>query len=106
MSIIGNADAAWLSDSLKACGDVDTIAENIVVVDDDVADVNTDAKFDPEFRRHAGVLFSHLSLDFDRTARRIDSTGALDQHAVASSLEDATAVRGNPRFDKRLSKRL
>ena len=106
MRIIGDADAAWLGDSLEAGCDVDAIAENIVVVDDDVPDVNADAKFDPEFRRHGGVLLSHLSLDFHRTARRIDSTGEFDQHAITGGLDDATAVRGDPGIDKRLSERL
>src|ERR1700731_3467417 len=106
MCIIGNADAAWLSDSLKACGNVDTIAENIVVVDDDIADMNTDAKFDPEFRRYADVLLGHLALDRHSTARCIDCAGELDQHAIAGGLDDAAAVGGDPRIDKRLSKRL
>ena len=75
-----------------------------IVVDDDVADVNADAKFDPEFRRYAGVLLSHLSLDFHRTARGIDSTSEFDQHAIAGGLDDATAVRGDPGIDNRLSK--
>ena len=41
--IVGNANAARFGDSLKTRRDVDSIAENIVVVDDDVADVNADA---------------------------------------------------------------
>ena len=106
MRIVGDADAAWLGDSLEARGDIDAIAENIVVVDDDVADVNADAKFDPEFRRHVDVLLSHLALDLHRTARGIDGTGEFDQHAVASGLDDATVVRGDPGIDERLSERL
>ena len=55
-------DAAWYADSLEARRDVDAIAEKIVVVDDDVADVNADAKFDPELRRHGGVDEAHRLL--------------------------------------------
>ena len=106
MRIVGDADAARLGDSLKARCDVDAVAENIVVVDDDVADVNADAKFDPEFRRHAGVLLGHLPLDFHRTARRIDCACELDQHAVAGGLDDAAAVAGDSGIDKRSSERL
>src|ERR1700724_455387 len=104
--IVGDADAARLGDSLKARCDIDTIAEDIVVVDDDIPDVNANAKFDPEFMRYAGVLFSHLALEFHRKARCIDRAGKLDQHAVASGLHDAAAVRSDPRIDKCLSKRL
>ena len=102
MGIVGDTDAAWLGDSLEACGDIHAVAENIVVVDDDVAEVNADAKFDPEFRWHGGVLLGHLALDLDRTTCRIDGTGEFDQHAVAGGLDDATAVRGDAGIDKRL----
>ena len=54
--VIGDADAARLRDSFEACRDVDAIAKNIVVIDDDVADVNADTKFDPAVLRHVGVL--------------------------------------------------
>ena len=53
MRIVGDADAARFGNSFKACCDVDPIAEDIVVVDDDVANVNTDTKLDPEFGGHA-----------------------------------------------------
>ncbi len=103
VGVIGNADAAWLGDSLKPRCDVDTIAKNIVVVDDDVADVNANAKFDPEFRRYADVLFSHLSLNLRRTAYGVDGTGKLDQRAIAGGIDDATAVGGDRRIDQRPS---
>ena len=104
--IVGDADAAGLGDALEARGDIDAIAENIVVVDDDVADVNADAKFDPEFRRHVDVSMRHLLLDLHRTPRGIDGTGEFDQHAIAGGLDDAAAVGCDPGIDDRLSKRL
>src|SRR6202023_4111261 len=89
--IVGDTDAAWLGYSLKARCDVDTIAEDIIVVDDDIPDMNTDAKFDPEFRRYADVLLGHLALDRHSTARCIDCAGELDQHAIPGGLDDAPA---------------
>jgi hypothetical protein len=53
MRIVGDADTARFGNSLKARCDVDPIAEDIVVVDDDVANVNTDTKLDSEFGGHA-----------------------------------------------------
>src|SRR5580704_9761611 len=106
MRIVRDADAAWHGDSLKARGDVDTVAENIVVVDDDVADVNADPKLYPQFRQHVGVSLNHRALDLYRAARRIDGTGELDQHAIAGGLDNATAMRGDLGIDQRFSERL
>jgi hypothetical protein len=72
----------------------------------DVADVNADAKLNPQFRQLVGVLLSHLALDFHRTARCIDGACELDQHAIASGLDDATAMRRNSGIDERFSERL
>ena len=102
MGVVGDADAARLGDSLEARRDIDTIAENIVVVDDDVADMDADAEFDPEVRGHVDIALGHCALDFHRAAHRIDSAGELDQHAVAGGLDDAAAVRGDPGIDERL----
>jgi hypothetical protein len=77
ISIIGDADTAWLGDSLKARCDVHTIAENIIVVDDDVADMNADAKFDPEILRDVGILPGHAALDFDCASCGVDGASEL-----------------------------
>jgi hypothetical protein len=45
-------------------------------------------------------------LDFHRTPRCVDSASELNQNAIASGLDDAAAVRGNPGIEKRLSKHL
>ena len=100
LRVIGNADAARLGDPFKARRDIDAVAEDIVVVDDDVADVNADAKFDPRVLRHVGVLLGHGALDFDRATRRIDGAREFDQHAVAGGLDDAAAMRGDGGIDE------
>ena len=106
LRVVGNADAAGLGDAFQPGGDVDAVAENIVVIDDDVADVDADAEFDARVLRHVGVLRGHAALDFDRAAHRIDGAGELHQHAVAGGLDDAAAMRGDTGIDQRLAQRL
>src|SRR6202040_1241939 len=48
LRVIRDADAAGLRDPLQPRGNVDTVAKDIVLVDDDVADMNTDAELDSE----------------------------------------------------------
>ncbi len=46
--IIRDANAARFGDAFQACCNVDAIAEDVVVVDDDIPDMNPDAEFDAE----------------------------------------------------------
>ena len=50
MGVVGDADPARLRDPFQPRGDVDAVAEDIVVVDDDVADMNADAEVEPSIR--------------------------------------------------------
>jgi hypothetical protein len=92
LRIVGNADATGLGDALKARGDVDTVAEDIVVVDDDVTDVNADAEFDPPLLRRVAIMLRHAVLDRHRAARGVDRAGEFDQQAVAGGFDDATTM--------------
>src|SRR5712664_54391 len=38
---------------------IDAVAENVVVIKNDVPDVDTDAEFDPLIKRHGGILLDH-----------------------------------------------
>ena len=56
--------------------------------------------------RNICVLFGHATLNFDRAPSCIDGTGKLDQHAVASGLDDVSAMLNDGGIDKRFSERL
>src|SRR5258706_1476917 len=71
IGIIGHADPARFGDALKAGSNVDAIAEDVVVIENDITDVNPDAEFDPLIRWHGGIMLGHTALDFNRTAHRI-----------------------------------
>jgi hypothetical protein len=103
MGVVRNANAARVGDAFKAGRNVDAVAKNIVVVDYDIADVDTDAKFDALAFRDIYVAQGHAALDFDRATHGIDSAPELYEHAVASGLDDAAAIFGNLRVDQCLA---
>src|SRR5262249_15151014 len=87
-----DADPARLRQGLETGRDVDAVAVNVLVVDDDVAEVQPDAKFDAAFCRYLGITLGHSALDLDCAAYRVDDTGELDEDAVARGLDDAAAM--------------
>ena len=93
IGIIGNADAAWFGDSFKACHNIDAVAEDIVIIENNIADMNADAELDPFIA--ARLFCSAIALEFTRASRCIDSAGKLDEHAVSRSLDDMAAVGGD-----------
>jgi hypothetical protein len=106
IGIIGHADPARFGDAFKAGSNIDAVAEDIIIIKNDVTDMNADAEFDPLILRHGGILLGHAALDFNRIAHRIDGAGKLDQHSVARSLDEVTAMRRDCGVDKRFSNRL
>jgi hypothetical protein len=105
MSIVRNADAARIRDPLQARGDIYAVAENIAVVDDDVADMNPDPKFDTLGFGHANIAACHTALNLHGASDRIHRTGKFDEHPVASGLDDTAAVLRDLWVDKRLPAR-
>src|SRR5215469_8865744 len=67
-----DADAARFSQSLKACRDNDTVAEDVVLVDNNVAEIDADAEIDAPISLHASVARGDLALNLDRAANRIN----------------------------------
>jgi hypothetical protein len=68
MRVVRDANASRFRDPFESGRDVNAIAEYVVVVENDVADMNADAEFDPHFLRNAGILSCHFALDLDRAA--------------------------------------
>ena len=91
-------------DLLQAGGDVDAVAEDVVALDDDVADVDADAEGNAPILGYLGGAVSHRRLHLDRAAHSIDHARELQQQAVAGGLDDAAAVAGDRRVDDLLPK--
>jgi hypothetical protein len=96
----GNRDAPRLCQGFEPGGDVDSIAKNVAVLDDDIAHVDADAKGDLLAGRDIRVPLAHRLLHLDRAAQGIDDTGELDQKAVARGLDDAAPMFGDLGIDQ------
>src|SRR5216683_591545 len=95
-----------LGQAFETGGDVDAVAEYVVVLDDDVADVDADAEVDAAFCRYWGIAFGHCPLQLGRASERVDDAGELDQEAVAGGLDDAAVMAGDFWVDQLGAERL
>jgi hypothetical protein len=73
-----------LYDRRQTGGDVDAVAEDVVVLDDDVSEIDADAEMDPLAVGQLRVAVNHPALHLDSATDRVDDALKLDQHAVAS----------------------
>ena len=104
VNIVGNANTTRLCDPFETDCNIDPITKDIMVFDDNITDVNADAKFDPLDLRYIDILFGHAALNFDGASYGIDHAGELNESAVPGILDDASAMISDFGIKKRLSK--
>jgi hypothetical protein len=85
-----DTDPTRLGHRFEPRGNVDAVAEDVVAVDDDVAEIDADAEVDTALRRLGMV--GHRRLPLGRTLDGVDDTGELDEQAVAGGLHDTPMV--------------
>jgi hypothetical protein len=95
-----NANAARLSYPFQTYRYVHSIAENVAVLDDDIANIDANAELDPPLPRQVGVAFSHAALHIKRAAHGVHHAAELSQDSVAGILNNASAVFANLGIDK------
>ena len=86
---------AGLGQAFEPRCDVDPVAVDVVLVDDDVAEIDADAEPYATRLQNIRVAHPHLALDLDRAAHRVDDAGEFDEQPVAGRLNDATAMFGD-----------
>jgi hypothetical protein len=96
----GDADPAGLGERLKACRDIDSVAEDVVVLDNDVAEIDADAKLDAPLAGQLRIAVNHPTLHFGGAAYRVDDAGEFREHAVAGVLDNAALVFPDLRIDQ------
>ena len=85
--------------TFKPRRNVNAVAEDVITVDDNIANINADAENDTGTTAGVGstsvVASGHRRLDGHRAVYRVHGTGELHQHAVTRCLDDTPVVRGN-----------
>ena len=98
--IFGKAYAARLSYGFDPRSNIHPIAEDIIGLNDHIADIKSDPKLDFLVRRKCSIPCLHACLKFNRTARRIDNTCKFCQQTIAGSFYNSPLVVRDARFDQ------
>ncbi len=94
-----DADGAGLGQRLEPGGDVDAVAEDVVAVDDHVAEIDADPQFETALGRDRVVDGARRALHLDGAAERIDDARKIRQQAVAGGADDPPPMRRDQRVD-------
>src|SRR6516165_11768074 len=90
--VFRNADAPGLGDALQPRCDIDAVAVNVAVLDNDVTEVPADPEGNPPFVSDPGIAFGHRSLHGNRARDSLDDTCKFRQQAIAGVLYYPAAV--------------
>jgi len=90
-----------LGQPFEARRHVHAIAQYIVAIDNDVAQINADTVLNAPVVHRLRLAFGHTRLHRDGAFERVDDAGELDQQAIAHGLDDAPAMAGDFRIDQR-----
>jgi hypothetical protein len=97
--VFGDVDAAWLSQGLEPRRDVDAIAKDIARLDDDIAQIDSDAKGDALlWPQH--LVFLRSAIAQERSiAGGLDYAVELDERPLAGPIDHLSAEFGYPGLD-------
>jgi hypothetical protein len=101
-----DADPARLCERFEARRDIDAVAEDVVVLDDDVAEIDPDPEPDPAVLWHTGLAIDHRPLELGGTAHSVNDAREFRQHPVAGRLDDAAGMLADLRVDELAAMRL
>ena len=94
-----DANAAGIGKRFEPGGDVDAVAEDVAILDHDVADIDADAEEQAVLGRQAFVRDADLLLHLHGAIERIDHALEFGQDAVAGGAGDAAAMGGDQIVD-------
>src|SRR5262249_6866177 len=94
-----DADAAGFGQAFEAGGDVDAVAEDVAVLDDDVALMDAGAEFHAPLRRKRRTAFGQSRLHLRRASESVGDARELHEQPVAAGLDDAAAMAGDFRIE-------
>ena len=92
VGLLREADAAWRCQSLQADRQVDAVAVDVVLLDDDVAEVNADAKTQATVLRLVSIAGVLLTLPRKGAGGGVDDALEGDEETVSRLLDQPAAV--------------
>ena len=105
-SDLRHAQSTGFADRFKPRRNIHAVAEDILVVDYDFADVDAGTEHNTLIVRRAGIARKDFLLHRDGTGDSIDNAGKFDQQPVAGRFDDTSAISGNRRIDLVLARGL
>jgi hypothetical protein len=91
----GDTDSTRRGEPLQSGGDVDTIAIDIVSVDDDLAEIDAKSKQDPAFFGQVRILFAQGFLDCHCGLECFADGAEIREHGIARVVHDPPPVGRN-----------
>jgi hypothetical protein len=95
-----DADPARLGQGLQSRRDIHPIAEDVVLLDNHVAEIDADAEPDASLLRHLRLAVEHPTLDLHSAAHGVHHTGEFREEPVAGVLYDPAPVLRDLRIDQ------
>ena len=98
--ITRDAYPAWFGKFFQSRRDVDAVAVNLLIPDDNIAGIYADAELDPTVGRDACIALSQFALDIEAASYRVHGALELDEKAVAGGADQPAAVPDDFGFDQ------
>jgi hypothetical protein len=95
----GDTDPARVGQSFQARRYVHAVAEEIVALHHDIADVDPNAELHAQGLGSTGLTRGQVPLDLHGTTHGFHGAGKLGDHAIASTAEHPASVLGDQRVD-------
>ena len=84
----GKTDTTWVGKSLKTRRDVDTVSQEVAVLLDDVAEVDTDSKLEPLIFRCIPLAFSRAGLNLHGGTNGVNDATEFNQESVSRRFDN------------------
>ncbi len=95
----GQEDAARIRQAFQSRRHVDAFAEDVVVLDHDVTDIDADAQLDALSGFCFAGHFRNATLDFDRAFDGLDRAGKFQQETIAHRFHEPPSAGRDGRVD-------
>ncbi len=102
--VLGDEDAAAVGQRFETGGEIHTVAEYVLVVDDDVAECDANAETESLVVGLILLVLGDTGLPRQGTLAGINHAGELTEEPVAKGLDDAPPVVSDQRLDQVLAK--